>query len=410
MTIVNHSDDLIKYISKLNLEFSTSQTNHLLNLITGLINLEGKKNLSNLNRNFLNTTNRSNLSRFLTTSPWDEETVNSKRLQFSCNKLIESAQNSNEPIFLSIDDTMISKKKESKHIEGMTKLFSHVSRKNEWAHCQVALQGKSGDLSIPLDFKVYLSKGYCEEQKTEFKSKNDLAYDLIKELDFVKENLTYLLMDSWYSSSKLIMSALALGIYSIVPLKSNRKFFPEGIEIQLKEYEKLIDKSSLNLVTVKGKDYYTYRYEGNLKGIENAVVVFSYELNGNELKNPMYILSTDICLSNREIISYYLNRWDIEVSFRYQKDSLGLCHYEMRSLKGIKRYWYIIYLAYNYLTLKNGETSKSIGTKIQEEKMQSKISEINIILELKAKGYSRAEIIELFIKNTKKVAQINRLA
>ena len=48
VTIVNHSDDLIKYISKLNLEFSTSQTNHLLNLITGLINLEGKKNLSNL--------------------------------------------------------------------------------------------------------------------------------------------------------------------------------------------------------------------------------------------------------------------------------------------------------------------------------------------------------------------------
>ena len=42
--------------------------------------------------------------------------------------------------------------------------------------------------------------------------------------------------------------------------------------------------------------------------------------------------------------------------------------------------------------------------------MQSKISEINIILELKAKGYSKVEIIELFIKNTKKVAQINRLA
>jgi len=404
VTIVNHSDDLIKYISKLNLGLSASQTNHLLNLITGLINLEGKKNLSNLNRNFLNTTNRSNLSRFLTASPWNEEVVNSKRLEYSHSKLIETAQNFKKPLFLSIDDTMISKKRESRHIEGMTKLFSHVSRKTEWAHCQVALQGKSHDLSMPLDFKVYLSKDYCEKQNTEFKSKNDLAYDLIKNLEFVKENLTYLLMDSWYSSSKLIMNALALGIYSIVPLKSNRKIFPEGIEIQLKEYEKLIDKSILNLVTVKGKDYYTYRYEGNLKGIENAIVIFSYELSGDELKNPMYILSTDICLSNREIISYYLNRWDIEVSFRYQKDSLGLCHYEMRSLKGIKRYWYIIYLAYNYLTLKNGETSKSIGTKIQEEKMQSKILEINTILELKTKGYSKVEIIELFTKNTKKVA------
>ena len=95
MTIVNHSDDLIKYISKLNLEFSTSQTNDLLNLITGLINLEGKKNLSNLNRNFLNTTNRSNLSRFLTISPWDEEIVNSKRLQFSIEYFLNLGYNMN---------------------------------------------------------------------------------------------------------------------------------------------------------------------------------------------------------------------------------------------------------------------------------------------------------------------------
>ena len=41
MTIVKHSQELIKYISELNLNFSKPQRNHLLNLISGLITLEG---------------------------------------------------------------------------------------------------------------------------------------------------------------------------------------------------------------------------------------------------------------------------------------------------------------------------------------------------------------------------------
>lgn len=396
MTIVKHSQELIKYISELNLNFSKPQTKHLMNMLSGLINLEGKKNISNLNKNFLNTTNRSNLSRFLTTSPWDENELKNKRIEHGAKLLVENAIDSKEPIFLSVDDTLICKSKQSKSIEGMTKLFSHVSGKYEHAHCQVALYGKSKNFSISLNFKTYLSSDYCKENDIEFKSKNILAYELIKDLNFTKEHKTYLLMDSWYSSSSLIMNALKEGIHSIVPLKNNRKVFPEGIEIQLKEYENLIDKSSLNLVTVKGKDYYTYRYEGNLNGIENAVVLFSYEVDGNKLKSPMYILSTDISLSNGQIISYYLNRWEIEVSFRYQKDSLGLDHYEMRSLKGINRYWQIIYLAQNYLFLKCKDSKETLGKTISKERELTKKSFILKIIDMKISGLSDESILKTF--------------
>ncbi len=56
------------YILSLNL--TKPQTKYLLNLISAPIYFEGKKNLSNLNRNLLNTTNRSNLNGLLTLSPW----------------------------------------------------------------------------------------------------------------------------------------------------------------------------------------------------------------------------------------------------------------------------------------------------------------------------------------------------
>ncbi len=67
------------------------QTKHLLNLISALINFKGKKNLSNLNRNLLNTTNPSNLNRFLTLSPWDEEKLNKRRLENSYDKLLKNS-------------------------------------------------------------------------------------------------------------------------------------------------------------------------------------------------------------------------------------------------------------------------------------------------------------------------------
>lgn len=398
MNIIKHSEELIKYNLDLNINLSNPQTRHLLNLVTGVINIDGSKNISNLNRSFFYSTNRSNLSRFLTHSPWDEEEVNSKRLEYSYNKVLKEAEKSNEPIFFSIDDTLITKKRNSKKIEGMTSLFSHVTGKSEWSHCQVALQAKSGNFSIPLNFKIYFSKDYCEKDKIDFKSKNDLAVDLIDDLKLPLSIQCYLLVDKWYASYKLIMDMLSRGIHTIVPLKSNRKFFPKGIEASLKEYEKIIDKTKLRPLNINGEEYFVYRYEGNLKDIENAVILFSYKVENGELKPPVYLLSTDISLSNRQIISYYKNRWDLEVSFRYQKDSLGLKDYQMRSIKGIKRYWYIIYLAYNFLSLKQLDNNDNLGNLILKEKQEHKKYEILKIIELKEEGKKTCEILDLFIK------------
>lgn len=42
---------------------------------------------------------------------------------------------------------------------------------------------------------------------------------------------------------------------------------------------------------------------------------------------------------SKEIIEYYEYRWEIEVSFRYKKQRLGLSDCEMMSFKGIERFW-----------------------------------------------------------------------
>ena len=57
-------------------------------------------------------------------------------------------------------------------------------------------------------------------------------------------------------------------------------------------------------------------------------------------------ISTDVSLSSEEILNVYVNRWAIEVFFRDCKTKLAFDGYQIRSRKGIRRFWIITSLAY----------------------------------------------------------------
>jgi len=59
-------------------------------------------------------------------------------------------------------------------------------------------------------------------------------------------------------------------------------------------------------------------------------------------------LCTDTRLDTSEILRYYRNRWDIEVFFKQQKNVFGFDGYQIRSAKGIERFWLILSLAVFY--------------------------------------------------------------
>ena len=57
-------------------------------------------------------------------------------------------------------------------------------------------------------------------------------------------------------------------------------------------------------------------------------------------------ISTDVSLSTNEILDKYLERWPIEVFFRQSKGRLAFDKYQIRSSKGIQRYWLLMSLAH----------------------------------------------------------------
>ena len=119
----------------------------------------------------------------------------------------------------------------------------------------------------------------------------------------------------------------------------------------------LVSRSDFGLVTVKNQKYYVYRYEGKRNGLENAVVLLSYpeKAFGNP-KALRAFLSTDVSLTANEILLYYICRWPIEIFFRQCKDKLALDRYQIRSAKGIQRYWLLMSLAHYICVMGTGKS------------------------------------------------------
>ena len=99
-------------------------------------------------------------------------------------------------------------------------------------------------------------------------------------------------------------------------MKTNRLLYPSGMKKKLSELvaELSVTHNGFDLVIVKKQKYYVYRYEGNLNGIENAVVLFSYpeKAFGNS-KALRAFIRTNVALSTQDILSFCVCRWPIEI-------------------------------------------------------------------------------------------------
>jgi len=105
--------------------------------------------------------------------------------------------------------------------------------------------------------------------------------------------------------------------------------------------------ANVNLVTVNKRKYYVYRYEGNRNGIENAIVLLCYPENAFLFPKALRVfISTDVTLTIQQILDHYVERWQIELFFRQSKNKLALDPYQIRSTKGIQRYWLFMSLAH----------------------------------------------------------------
>lgn len=340
---------IFKFMLNLNLHktFGLVAFNHITEFLAASVlkGFNGKINdIAEISKN-----HRTTIGHFFNNGKWDEESLLKTIKTTVEDTILEKSQISTEPIFVSIDDTVNCKKKPSSQanhpIESASFHHSHLLGKQVWGHQVMATMLSCGDTALNFDVHQY----------DKIQSKIDYMIELASTLP-IPTTKSYMLCDSWFTCPKIMQAFENQGYYCIGSLKTNRIIYPKGIHISISDFaSEHIELTDVDLVTVNSKRYYVYRYEGSLNNIENAVVLISYPVDA--FKNPKALkafICTDSSLYTLTILEYYLNRWCIETFFKQEKNELGFDKYQIRSIKGIKRFWILTSLAHLLCVIGSG--------------------------------------------------------
>jgi len=371
-TSIHESETIVNSLKEKNLyeQFSAHVMRHLMTLLIAVFSIGYHGKTIDFAQH--SDCHRTTIGYFLNHGKWDEKILETAIRQSVIDIIYEESKRSGKPILCIVDDTISSKAvppSKVKHpIDSAYFHYSHLKGKSDYGHQAITVLLSCNGITLHYAVKMY----------DKSVSKIDMVCEIAQELPSAP-NISYLLCDSWYVCGKLMEAFIKKGFYTVGALKTNRILYPHGIRKSVREFAEILKEkntvSSFRSVTVKGRKYYVYRYEGNLNGIENAVVLLTFpEGKLFQMDALRAFLCTDASLSDAKILSLYVQRWEIEVFFREVKRRLAFDKYQIRSSKGIQRFWLIASLAHLLAccassTFHFSEGYKIIVSKIQEEQI-----------------------------------------
>lgn len=293
---------------------------------------------------------RTTYGKFLSQGVWKEDYVWRAIRKQVLSRVQTLIRHSRQPLFVIYDDTVSEKTKPSskanRPIEETSFHHSHLDHKQVWGHQFLAALLSCNSEVLPYFLERYERGG---------ESKIDKVCRIIDSLP-VATVASYGLCDSWFTSQRVIEAHFKKGYHLIGALKTNRVIYPQGLRIQVKDFQTYIEENDVHLVTVGRSSYWVYRYEGALNGIDHAVVLLCWPKDRFKEPNSLHaFLCTDTELDTQTILEYYSQRWPIEIFFRQSKGNLGLNKYQVRSAKALDRILVLIALTYLYCVSSTGQ-------------------------------------------------------
>lgn len=401
------------------------QYRHFQNYLTGLMVLPNKS-MANISRCILDSADKTNLSRFMSMRRWSDEKVNARRVTY-LNRQTKAVRKAKAESALIFDDTLC---------EHVGSLFDYVDRHYEHgdnryplAHNPVTSHYVSGAVRFPVDLRLYrryeeitqwetfvfkyfpitaIPQNKKERQRLhkqvdeillqdpdflklhhQFRTKIDLALELLHSAIAHRLRFDLLLFDGWYLSEALVKAAARRHKKWISLLKKNRNLEThsfqlkdadghpiafEGAHVSVEDFVKKIPAKAFKMVVVHDKIYWTFTLTVRLPSLGKVRLVISYE--NDKLTDTCVVLVTN-CLewSAKRILETYLLRWPIETFYQDGKEHLGFDEYLMRDAEAIGKHWCLVFVAYSLLHLdclpsplaKEQLPTKSIGEACRQQ-------------------------------------------
>ena len=276
---------------------------------------------------------------------------------------------------LVIDDSVFDRNR-SKKVELLAKIYDHAKHVYLNGFRMLTLGWTDGNTFLPVNSVLLSSEkkgnriteanqmdkrsvGY-KRRKLSMTKGTEAMLELLKTAKAAGIPAKYVLFDSWFTSPKTLHAVKKIGYDVIGMVKKSPKmhFVYEGESLSLPDIYKRNKKR-------RGRSRYLLSVRVDVvkdgKVIPAKVV---YVRNKRKRKEYLCLISTDLSLTEDEIIRIYGKRWDIEVFFKVCKSYLRLSK-ECRCLSydAITAHTAIVFARYMMLSIENRESrdERSLG-------------------------------------------------
>ncbi len=338
---------------------SHHQLKHMARYATGLIT-SNAKTIKGMSSAFLDGLSSVSMNRFMTEYDWSSQEANKQRLlQLQKHNEMRWSQYG----MTILDDTII--EKTGKTIEYAGKYYDHAKERYVWGHNIVSLHYADGKTNYPIDYRLYIKED-AAGQEDEFKTKIELAKELIRYSIDMGNPSMYYVFDSWYTCSEIIKFVESFGKFWIGSMKSDRLVRVTSDRFaSIAEYHASLSPDKFTEYEVNGRKLKVYTKVLYFKSLE-AKSRLIISVCGDDV---IYLVTNRRDHATR-IIRDYMRRQRIEDFYKDAKQHLGLDKCQMRDIEGIKRHWHMVFLAHSILRLGVSESvlgkvvmssAKSIG-------------------------------------------------
>lgn len=286
---------------------------------------------------------QTSLDRFFIESPWDLQTVK-KRFNRITPRFLS-------PASVGIIDDTLSHKPFAKKMEMIGWHYDHLNSGYEIGHSIVTSGYYSHSDFMPHDAVIYIKKDDCADI-SEFRTKNDIACGMIKEMSKQKKIFCFV-FDSWYSNTQIIGEIKAHKKHYVTEIKDNRNVTFSMKQKAVRDHAKHIETKQYKDIIIDGKKFKVFACSAFISGIGSILLLFcKMWMEDKEKWSDMHYMITDlISFSEEAILRLYLMRGGIESFHREAKQHLGLESYQLRKSRGIERYLFLVLMAYAFLIM-----------------------------------------------------------
>lgn len=326
-------------------------------LIIGMISDIKRKSLRGIAK-VVGLKNEQSLHHFLTVSPWDVKVCQQLRLSLILERI------AGKKVKLIIDETGDKKRGHStdyvarQYIGNLGKVESGIVSVN--AYCVVE------DTLFPLIFKVFKPQSTLLPEDT-YKTKPQLAMEIILELEEMGFKIEQVLADSLYGESSTFIQGLnKLHLKYVVAIRSNHKAWLNQEEVTYSDWQ------TFDRVFSNGKEQTRFIQEIICPDSGEARYwKITSDFCREQKTNTWYLMSNGSGDLYSTIGNEYGFRNWIEYGFKQSKNELGWADFRVTSYEQISKWWEIVNCAFLLISLQANQRNNQVIQENVPEESQS---------------------------------------